>query len=338
VPALVAGGDAEVGFARLAGAVDHATHHGNLQRQLLVGERVLRALGDLNHVDLGATTTRAGNQVDVLALAQPERLEQLAPGAGFFDGVGGEAVANRVADALQEQRSDAGGRLQQSAGQRPRLGDAEMQRMIGDRAQFAVGLHHERHVGGLHRDLDEVEADFVEIPHLHLRALDHGVGGEPAVFFVERRIERATVHADADRHAAVARLAGDRLDVLGLADVAGVEAQTVHAGLERGERHLVLMVDVGDDRDRRTRHDLRQTLGRLFFIARAADDVATGSGERIDLLQGAFDVGGLGDGHRLHADRRVAANCDFPDVDLAGAFARERGGDGRRSHVSRAVA
>ena len=67
----------------------------------------------------------------------------------------------------------------------------------------------------------------------------------------------------------------DELDVLGLADVAGVEAQRLHAGFHRGERELVLEVDVGDDRHRRARHDLREPVGRFFLVARAAHDVGS---------------------------------------------------------------
>ena len=85
------------------------------------------------------------------------------------------------------------------------------------------------------------------------------------------------------------------------------------------------MVDVGDDRDRRSRHDLGQPFGRLLLVAGAADDVAAGGGEGVDLLQRAFDIGGLGDGHRLHRDRRTPTNRHLADEDLA------RGLCGRRS-------
>jgi hypothetical protein len=49
---------------------------------------------------ISARPQRAGDEVDVLALAQPEGLEQLSTGAGLLDGVGGERVADGVADAL----------------------------------------------------------------------------------------------------------------------------------------------------------------------------------------------------------------------------------------------
>ena len=132
VAALVAGGDAEVGLAGLARAVDDAAHHGDLQRQLPLAERLHRPLGDVDHVDLGPPARRAGDEVDVLALAQAERLEQLAPGPRLLDRVGGQRVADRVADALEQQRGDAGRRLDQPGGRRAGLGDPEVQRVVGD--------------------------------------------------------------------------------------------------------------------------------------------------------------------------------------------------------------
>ena len=100
MPTFVASGNTEVGFAGLAWAVDHATHHRNLQRQFFVGKSSLGPIGHVDHIDFGATATRAGNEVDIFSLAQTEGLEQLAPGAGFFDGVGSKAEPNGVADAF----------------------------------------------------------------------------------------------------------------------------------------------------------------------------------------------------------------------------------------------
>jgi hypothetical protein len=73
--------------------------------------------------------------------------------------------------------------------------------------------------------------------------------------------------------------------------------QAVHAGFECGESHLVLVVDVGDDRNGRTRNDLRQTFGGFDLVAGTAHDVAASCGECVDLLQRALDVGSLGGGH-----------------------------------------
>jgi hypothetical protein len=327
VPTFVASGDTEVGFAGLAGAIDHATHHRNLQRQFFVGKSSLGTIGHINHIDFGATTTRAGNEVDIFSLAQTEGLEQLAPGAGFFDRVGGEAETDGVTDAFQQQCCDTSGGFHQATRQRPRFGHPEMQRMVGDGAQLAISIHHERHVGGLHRNFDEIKTDFFEITHFGLGRLDHGVGGEATVFFVQCWVERTAIDPDANRHLAIAGLAGNSLDVFGLANVARVQAQPLHAGFERSQCHFVLMVNVSDDRHRRPRNNLGQTFGRVNVVACAPHDVATSRSQCIDLRQGAFDIGSFGDGHRLHADWRIATDGNLADANLTGGLAwKQRSG------------
>ena len=120
--------------------------------------------------------------------------------------------------------------LTQARGQRAGLGDAEVQRVVGDVGELAVGLDHQRHVRRLHRDLDEVEADLLEVAELLLRRLDHRLGRRcRRSFSYSSGSRRAGVDADADRDAAVRASWRDELDVLGLADVAGVEPQPVHA-------------------------------------------------------------------------------------------------------------
>ena len=53
----------------------------------------------------------------------------------------------------------------------------------------------------------------------------------------------------------------------------------MHARLQSGQGELVLEVDVGNDRDRRARHDLRKSLCGLHLVARAAHDVAPVGGK-----------------------------------------------------------
>ena len=57
-------------------------------------------------------------------------------------------------------------------------------------------------------------------------------------------------------------------DLVRLPDVARVEPQALNAGLERGKRQAVLVVDVGDDRHRRARHYLSQPLGGGDIVCR----------------------------------------------------------------------
>ena len=127
---------------------------------------------------------------------------------------------------------------------------------------------------------------------------------------------------------------GHGLDVLRIGDVARVESQAGDAGVEGLERPAVLVVDVGDDRHRRAGHDPGQALGRLALVAGAAHDVGAGPGQRVDLGQRAVDVGGLGGGHRLHGDGRVATHGDVAHHDLA----RPASGIGHRGAVTAGAA
>jgi hypothetical protein len=45
-------------------------------------------------------------------------------------------------------------------------------------------------------------------------------------------------------------------------------------------------------------------------IDRDADELRSGVGQRLDLCDGRADVRGIGVGHRLHDDRRAAADLD----------------------------
>ena len=291
--------------------------------------------GDRDDVDLGPAARGAGDQVEALAFTQAERLEEGAGGLGFLDRVRGERVADRVADPLREERPESGGGLDDPGGGRAGLGDAEVQRMVDGLGEEPVGVDHDRHVGGLDGDLDVVEVDVAEVVELPDRAGDERLGGDAAVAFGDVGVEAAGVHADADRQAAVLRLAGDGFDLVGLADVARVEPQPLHAGFHRREREAVLEVDVGDDRDRGAGHDLGQPFGGRLLVAGAAHDVAARAGEGVDLGEGGVDVGGLGGRHRLDRDRGVAADRDLarrgPGGSLGGVASRAA--YGRRGRV-----
>ena len=159
--------------------------------------------GHADHVDLGPAARRAGDEVEALALPQPHGFEQLAPGPGLLDRVGGERVADGVADALGQQGGDAGRALDQPGGRRARLGHPEVQRMVEGLRRQPVGLDHERHRRRLDRDLHVVEADLGEVGELHPGRLDQGLGRGPAEALVELGMERSGVDPDADGHAPV---------------------------------------------------------------------------------------------------------------------------------------
>src|SRR5258707_3299678 len=100
------------------------------------------------------------------------------------------------------------------------------------------------------------------------------------------------------------------------ADVAGVQAQAVHALLEGNEGELVVEVDVGHERDADLPLDLAELLGGVAHGHRAPHDVATRGLQRPDLEQRRLHVPRVGLRHRLHGDGRAAAHLDAPELDL----------------------
>ncbi len=99
-------------------------------------------------------------------------------------------------------------------------------------------------------------AEVLEDLHVPQSALDHRLGGVPQALLEVAR-ERSHVDADADRRAALQREFDDLFGLAGIGDVAGVEAQFGDAGLDRGQRHAMVEVNVGDDRHGRSLDDVR---------------------------------------------------------------------------------
>src|SRR5262249_2508999 len=107
----------------------------------------------------------------------------------------------------------------------------------------------------------------------------------------------------------------DFLDEALAPDVAGIEAEPVHALLEGDERQLVVEVDVGDERDADLALDLAELLGRLSHGHRAAHDLAAGRLQRPDLQERRLDVPRVGLRHRLHGDGRIATHLHLAQRD-----------------------
>ena len=168
VPAVTSRRNPDVRRSRLAGPVHDAPHHGNLDGHIQRTERVLRSIGDADDVDLRASTRRAGDQVERRPLPKAERLQQLASGSCLLDRVRRQRVADRVADALGEQRRNTSGCLDKSARKRARLGHAEVQRIVDRVRKQSVRLDHQCRVRRFHGDLHVEEALVLEVRQLPL--------------------------------------------------------------------------------------------------------------------------------------------------------------------------
>src|SRR5690242_850424 len=321
----VAGGDAQVGFAGLARAVDHTAHDRDAKRDVEAVQRGGDLIGQLVDVHLGAAAGRAGHDLQA-AGAQAEGLEDGGADLNLLDRRGGEGDPDRVADALGEQGAEGDGRLDRALEDRAGFGDAKVQRVLAALGEQAVGVDHHDRVVVLDRDLDVAEAVLLEQGALPERGLDQGFRGGLAVLGEQALVQRAGVDPDADRYAGVACGLGDVGDlVVERLDVAGVDADRAAAGVDRGEHVLRLEVDVGDDRDLRLARDGGQRFCVVLGGHGDPDDLAARRGELGDLLERGVDVGGQRRGHRLDGHGGVAADGDgvlaLADDELTGLAA-----------------
>src|SRR4030095_7222993 len=309
-------GHTDVGCARLAGPVDLASHHRDVDLLVEPLELVLDLLRELHQVDVGPAAGRTRDEGQA-ALAQPERFQDVDPDPHLFGRVRGERHADRVADALREKRTEPDRGLDRADSRRAGLGDAEVERVVDLVGEHAVGLDHHQGIGSLQRDLHLRIVQVFEDPDVPQGGLDHALGRGPVVPGQEIFLERAAVDADADGDPLVLGDVDDLLDEMLAADVPGVQPQAIHTLLERDEGELVVEVNIGDQRDPDLPLDLAELLGGLADRHRAPYDVAARRLERPDLEERRLHVARVGLGHRLHGDRRFAADLDSAQLDLS---------------------
>ena len=315
---VAAAGDPEVGVARLPGPVHGAAEDGDLEVLRVRLEPLLDLLGERLDADVVAAARRAGDH-DRPALAQPERLQDLERGLDLLDRVGGEGDADRVADPVDEQRAHPDRALDRAGERRARLRHAEVERVRHLLGEHPVGADHRRHVARLHRDLEVVVVELLEQLDLLDRGGDERLGLVAPGDVLEVLRQRAGVRADPHRDPGLLGRLDDQLDLVGPADVAGVDPHGGDPALDRLQRERGVEVDVGDHRDRREADDLRQRLRVLGLRDGDADDLAAGRRERGDLRRRRLDVVRLRQRHRLDDDGRAAADRDAADRDLPGA-------------------
>ena len=136
-------------------------------------------------------------------------------------------------------------------------------------------------------------------------------------FFAQALLKRAEVHANANRDLLFLRRAGDGLDPVARADVAGIEAQRVCSRLYGGERAAVVEVDVGNKRKRRRLFYFAENFRRFDVGNSQAKDVATKRRARANLLDERRRVVGAYVRHGLYANRRSTADCKRADLNCS---------------------
>ena len=139
-------------------------------------------------------------------------------------------------------------------------------------------------------------------------------------------IERAAVHPDAHRPVVIDGHPADGGEPFITAragpDVARVDAVFVEGGRARGvagQQLMAVVVEIADEgrRAARIEHALLDVGhgGRCFgYVDGDADELRPGFGQLDALARGRRRVSGIGHRHRLHGDRRAAADLHVSDA------------------------
>ena len=143
-----AAGDADVGLARLAGAVDDAAEHRERQRHADMLEPLLERLDGADHIEALPCAARTGDDPDA-AVTDAERLQYLEADPHFLFRLGRERDADRVADPGPQQHAETDRGFDRAHAQRAGFGNAEMQRVVAGIGQPLIGRDREEHVGRL---------------------------------------------------------------------------------------------------------------------------------------------------------------------------------------------
>ncbi len=276
--------------------------------------------------------------------AEPERLEDLLGDLDLLGPVAAgprrEGHADRVADPFLEEDGQPGRARHDALHSHARLGEAEVERVVGAGRQAPVDVDQVLHARDLRRQDDPVVAEPGRLGQLgradralhdrvqhhvarvarlrELRVGVHHLGQEVLV-------QAAPVDADADRLAVVDGDPDDRREVLVAvlgADVAGVDpvlGERPGAGRVLREEEVAVVVEVADDRHVHLADDVGHRPRRLVVVDRDPDELAARLGERAHLGDRPRDVRRVGVGHRLDDDRVRAADLDAAHVHGRGA-------------------
>ena len=303
----LASGNADVGFARLAGAIDDTAHNGHLDGLFVALQPLFDLIGNLGAGVLGAAAGRAGDDLGACH-REAHRTQDVVAGLDFLFRLRSQRNTDGIADAFQQHSADAHAGLQQTHLVGTGLGDAHMERVVGDGTQLAVSFHHAGHVGVFDGDDDVVEIEFFQQTDMVERTLDHRFRHRRTVLGQNVLFKAAAV--DADPNGDVLLLAGlhNGFHPVVVADVARVDADLVHTHLGAGQSRLVIKVDIRHDGDVHSVLDGLDALGIGGTGAGDAEDLAARCLAPLGLCYVALDVLHRNVQHGLHRDGVIAAD------------------------------
>ena len=94
-----------------------------------------------------------------------------------------------------------------------------------------------------------MEVQFLKNFNMLAGAFDHRFRTRPAIFLQHRFFQGSAVDADPDRNVMLLAGLDDSDDVFPGTDIAGIDANLIDAGFNRGQGQFIIEMDIGNQRD-----------------------------------------------------------------------------------------
>ena len=303
----LAAGDADIGFARLTGAIDNTAHHGDLDGLFVALKPLFDFVGDLGARVLGASAGRAGDNFGTCH-READGTQDVVACLDFFFRLRCQRDTDGIADAFQQHSADAHAGLEQTHLISTGLGHAHMERIIGDGTQLTVCFHHTGNIGVLDGDDDIVEVELFQQADMIQRALDHRFRNRCAVLCQNVLFETAAVDADADGDILLLAGLNDSFHTVVVADVARVDADLIDTDIGASQSCLIVKVDIRHDGDIHRVFDGLDALCVGCAGAGHTEDLTACRLAAFCLRNVALDILDRNIQHGLHGDGIVAAD------------------------------
>ena len=212
-----------------------------------------------------------------------------------------------------------------------------MQRIRHHSGQAAVGFHGGWHIKSLEGNLNLVkillfqQADFPQgggdhvvddavFPGLGFAGFGQLIdqvqmaGKAPSAADAAHRRQAAEVDADADGNVAFPGRRYYLLNLLGVPQIAGIQAQAIHSAAGAFQGQLIVKMDVGNQGNLNPLFDFGHRPGRFQIGNGRADNVAAGFLQLVDLADGGFNIPRIGLGHGLDGNIGPAADLDAAHI------------------------
>ena len=310
---ILAACNANIGLTRFARAVHNAAHHGHLDGLFIALQALFHFLGNFNARILCAA---AGGAADHLGACHRKAggAQDIVSGLHLTLGVIGQRNTQRIANALQQHTADAHAGFDQAHAIGSGFGNAHMQRIIALLAQQPVRFHHAGHIAAFDGDHDLIKIVFFQKRHMIHGAFHQCLGHGCAVFFQNMLFQTARIHTNANGHAVQAAGIGHGLYTVVTANVAGVDADLIHARFHTGQRRLIVKMDIRHNGNIHGVFQRRDQAGILGGGHGNAQDLAACRRHTLCLLHIALHILYRHIQHGLHCNGMVAANGQIADL------------------------